>query len=105
VFGVSEDTIERRCVEQYGKNFADVFKEHSSVGKISLRRMQFKLALSGDGSMLKFLGKQLLGQTEGALVNNHIHNTVNNGAGNHRVNGKDAELQEQMREELRKLNL
>lgn len=37
-FKCSVDTIARACQEKYGKTFAEVFKERSVGGRISLRR-------------------------------------------------------------------
>jgi len=64
VFGCSADTIERRVVDEYERTFAEVFKEKSSLGKASLRRKQYELALKGDKTMLVWLGKQVLGQVD-----------------------------------------
>lgn len=63
VFDVSVDTIERFCKRTYHKNFAEVFKVKSAVGKTSLRRKQFKLA-DKSAAMAIFLGKNYLGQTD-----------------------------------------
>lgn len=63
-FDVSEDTIERRVVEEYGAPFAVVFRRYRGSGKVSLRRKQFQKALEGDSRMLKFLGANWLGQRE-----------------------------------------
>jgi len=62
-FNCSPDTIERFVKRTYHRNFADVFKEYSAQGKISLRRYQFKLA-EKSAAMAIFLGKNLLGQTD-----------------------------------------
>ena len=62
-FKVSEDTIDRFCKREYGESFAVVSKEHSSMGKISLRRSQFKLAEKSP-AMAIFLGKNYLGQKD-----------------------------------------
>lgn len=59
----SEDTIERWCNREYGECFAVVFREKRAFGKISLRRMQFKLA-EKNAAMAIFLGKNILGQTD-----------------------------------------
>jgi hypothetical protein len=56
VSGLSVDTLERR--------FADTIKSGREVGKASLRREQFRMALSGNATMLIWLGKQLLEQTD-----------------------------------------
>lgn len=63
VFGCSSDTIERWCKRTYGLNFAEVYKKHSGVGKMSLRRAQFRLA-EKNAAMAIFLGKNLLGQRD-----------------------------------------
>lgn len=62
-FKVSEDTIERFCKREYNDNFAEVYKKHSSMGRISLRRTQFKLAEKSP-AMAIFLGKNYLGQKD-----------------------------------------
>lgn len=62
-FKCSPDTIERWCKRTYEKGFAEAFKVYSQNGKISLRRLQFKLA-EKSSAMAIFLGKQYLGQTD-----------------------------------------
>lgn len=59
----SEDTVERWCKRTYNRNFADVYKNYSQRGLISLRRSQFKLA-ERNASMAIWLGKQYLGQKD-----------------------------------------
>ena len=71
-FEVSEDTIERRVKETYGVTFAEHYKSMSGSGKISLRRKQMDVALSGNVSMLIWLGKQYLGQTDKSVNETHI---------------------------------
>lgn len=55
-FDVSVDTLER--------NYADVIKRGQERGKESLRRMQWKSAMSGNVTMQIWLGKQMLKQRE-----------------------------------------
>lgn len=62
-FNCSEDTIERWCKREYKMSFAEVFNLKRGVGKISLRRAQFRMAETNP-SMAIWLGKQYLGQTE-----------------------------------------
>ena len=62
-FNCSPDTIERWCKREYNETFAVIYKKHSAKGKISLRRMQFKLA-EKSASMAIFLGKNYLGQKD-----------------------------------------
>ena len=64
VLGISQDTLERRLRTEHGCTFAEFYARHSAPGKCSLRRMQWKLARSGNATMLIWLGKQWLGQTD-----------------------------------------
>jgi transposase len=62
-FKCSPDTIENWCKRTYEEGFTDTYKRYSQNGKISLRRLQFKLA-EKNASMAIWLGKQYLGQTD-----------------------------------------
>ena len=62
-FKCSPDTIENWCKRTYEEGFSDTYKRYSQNGKISLRRLQFKLA-EKNASMAIWLGKQYLGQTD-----------------------------------------
>ena len=62
-FNCSEDTIERWCKREYGDGFAVIFSKKRQLGKISLRRSQWKMA-EHNVSMAIWLGKQYLGQKE-----------------------------------------
>lgn len=62
-FGVCSDTLESWCKRTYEMNFSEVFKEKRGVGKISLRRAQFRLA-EKNANMGIWLGKQYLGQSD-----------------------------------------
>jgi len=64
IMGISYDTLERRVKEKHGMSFADYIKSKSSNGKISLRRMQWKACEAGNPTMLIWLGKQYLQQTD-----------------------------------------
>lgn len=68
-FGVSYDTLKRFCKQNYNQNFEVVQKDKSALGKISLRRIQFKQA-ERYPAMAIFLGKQYLGQTDNAHLDN-----------------------------------
>lgn len=56
IIGVSEDTLKRR--------FAHIIAKGKSEGKMRLRRKQIEVAMSGNHTMLIWLGKQMLGQSE-----------------------------------------
>lgn len=64
IVGVSYDTLERHIKDEFGESFAEYYKKHSANGKMSLRRKQYEVAMSGNTTMLVWLGKQYLGQTD-----------------------------------------
>ena len=59
----SIDTLERWCKRTYDKGFADIFEDKKSRGKVSLRRLQCKLAEKSP-AMAIFLGKNYLSQRD-----------------------------------------
>lgn len=63
VLGCSVDTLER--------NFADAIKKGRDQGRAALRRLQWQGAQSGNPTMLIWLGKQLLAQTD-KTIHKHI---------------------------------
>lgn len=63
-FDCSEDTIERRVEETHKVKFADYFEQKRGKGKIALRRKQYEVAMSGDRTLLIWLGKQYLSQAD-----------------------------------------
>lgn len=70
VLDISFDTLSRRIEEAYGFGFAEYYKRKSSRGKMSLRRKQHEVALSGNPTMLIWLGKQYLEQKDKHEVEN-----------------------------------
>ncbi len=56
ILEVSPDTLER--------NYAEEMREGKEKAKASVRRKQFELAMAGNPTMLVWLGKNLLGQTD-----------------------------------------
>lgn len=61
------DTLNTRCKEKYGIGFSEYYKKHASGGKKSLRRHQMDAAENGNTTMLIWLGKQYLGQSDQAV--------------------------------------
>ena len=74
-FDCSEDTVERWCKREYDANFAEIYKQFSAKGKISLRRYQMKMA-EKNVAMAIFLGKNYLGQKD-AQENEVAERTIN----------------------------
>lgn len=64
---VSEKTLDAWCRRTYGDTFSPVYAVKRQAGKMSLRRMQWRLA-ERNASMAIFLGKQFLGQTDNYSV-------------------------------------
>ena len=62
-FGVTDKTLNSWCKREYKKNFSEVFAQKRGLGKISLRRNQWRLA-EKNASMAIWLGKQYLGQKD-----------------------------------------
>lgn len=62
VLGVERNTIRRRKKDD--EQFCSAYKKGQERGKASLRRMQFKAAEGGNATMLIWLGKQYLGQSD-----------------------------------------
>jgi len=64
VLDMSEQTLNSRLKERGFKNYRDCYYKHSSEGKASLRRMQWKSAEDGNFQAQKWLGQQELGQRD-----------------------------------------
>lgn len=62
-FDVCSDTLETWCKRTYKRSFSEVFAQKRGVGKISLRRSQWRLA-EKNANMAIWLGKQYLDQKD-----------------------------------------
>lgn len=62
-FDVCEDTLNAWCKRTYKACFSDASRKKREVGKISLRRNQWRLA-ENNVTMAIWLGKQYLGQRD-----------------------------------------
>ncbi len=62
----TRDTLNARIREHYGEEhcFSTIFDQKKQGGKIAIRRKQFQVAESGNVTMLIWLGKQWLGQSD-----------------------------------------
>lgn len=63
-FDITDKTLDSWCKRTYNKGFSEVYAQKREKGKISLRRAQFQLAEKGNATMLIWLGRQYLGQTD-----------------------------------------
>ena len=75
-FNCSEDTIENFCKREYKETFSEVYNKYASIGKISLRRTQFKLS-EKSSAMAIWLGKQILNQEEKIAIQTIDQATIN----------------------------
>lgn len=62
-FETTDKTLESWCKRTYDAGFSETFAQKRGTGKISLRRMQWRLA-EKNAAMAIFLGKQFLGQSD-----------------------------------------
>ena len=70
VLDVCDETLTRWCKEVYNLSFSEVYEQKRDIGRMSLRRNQFKLAESGNTTMQIWLGKQVLKQSENPTLDN-----------------------------------
>jgi hypothetical protein len=64
ILGIDYDTLEKAIKREHKLCFTDYYKKHAAGGRASLRRMQYKSAEKGNPTMLIWLGKQYLNQTD-----------------------------------------
>ena len=62
-FDVTDKTLDSWCKRTYNASFSEVFKQKRGNGKISLSRMQWRLA-EKNATMAIWLGKQYLDQRD-----------------------------------------
>ena len=62
----TRDTLNARIKEHYGENhsFSTIYAQKRVGGRLAVRRKQFQVAESGNTTMLIWLGKQWLGQSD-----------------------------------------
>lgn len=64
VLGVSEKTLTRWCMDNYGLEYSQAYNKYADFGKKNLRHVQFRMAEAGSERMAIWLGKQYLGQSD-----------------------------------------
>jgi hypothetical protein len=72
-YSASTRTIERAVRKQHKMSFVTYYGQKRQKGNISLRRKQIELALKGNATMLIWLGKQYLGQTDKQALSGEFH--------------------------------
>lgn len=66
--GISVDTLYIRCKSDNNMDFSAYCQEKKAEGRELLRAKQYQVAMSGDKTMLIWLGKQYLQQTDKADI-------------------------------------
>lgn len=68
ILNVDYDTLNSACKREKGMGFSDYSEQKRSSGRMSLRRRQYSLAMDGNPTMLVWLGKNWLNQTDKSEV-------------------------------------
>lgn len=63
-FDIDYDTLNAICKREKARSFSEYFGQKSKSGKIALRRRQYQSAMEGNPTMMVWLGKNWLGQTD-----------------------------------------
>lgn len=64
VLGINYDTLVSSIKRDHKMSYSEYSEQKKAGGKASLRRMQWKQAENGNTTMLIWLGKQMLGQSD-----------------------------------------
>lgn len=64
IFDMTAETLNTRLEERGEQSFSTLYNKHQDEGRASLRRNQWKAAEALNPTMLIWLGKQVLGQTD-----------------------------------------
>jgi len=72
ILGVDYKTLERACKRDHKIKFGEYIKQKSAGGKMSLRRRQYSTAMDGNVSMLIWLGKNWLDQTDKTEIDQSV---------------------------------
>ena len=62
--GINENVLYRKCKEDNNQDFSEFKRQNQAKGNVLLKTKQFEKAMKGDTSMLIFLGKNRLGQSD-----------------------------------------
>jgi hypothetical protein len=64
-FGMAHRTLKLKLAQEI---YREAWENGQGRGRVSLRRAQYQAAMKGDRTMLVWLGKTLLGQTEKSIL-------------------------------------
>lgn len=70
IFGIAPDTLYNACERDHKMTFSAYSQAKKAEGRELLRQKQMQIAIEGDKTMLVWLGKQYLDQSEKVAANN-----------------------------------
>jgi len=73
LLGIAPITLYRACEEKYKVNFEAYSAQKKGEGKELLRAKQFQIAMEGDKTMLVWLGKQYLDQSDHSAIDHNVN--------------------------------
>jgi hypothetical protein len=76
LLGIHPDTLYKACEEAHKMTFSAYSQLKKSEGKELLRAKQFQIAMTGEKTMLVWLGKQYLGQSDKTEVSTSLNMTA-----------------------------
>ena len=68
----AREVIERRIKERYHQTFTEYKKQKMEPIRLKLRQKQISVALDGNPTLLIWLGKNMLGQSDNVVIDNGI---------------------------------
>ena len=74
--GISVDTLYLRCKKDLNIDYTEFSEQKKAEGVEMLREKQYKLAMEGDRTLLVWLGKQYLGQSEKQEMKHEFKNEL-----------------------------
>lgn len=63
-FQMNKDVLSRKVRKEFDMSWNEFYESNSQGSKVAIRRKQIQVAMDGDTQMLKFLGKNMLGQKD-----------------------------------------
>ena len=73
LLGIHSNTLYDRCKSDNGIEFMTYSEQKKSEGKELLRAKQFQVAMEGDKTMLVWLGKQYLEQSDQSAIQHNLN--------------------------------
>jgi hypothetical protein len=75
-FNINYDTLDRIIKDEYNMSFSEYFAKNKGKGRMSLRRAQYTAAMKGNTTMLVWLGKNWLSQTDKQEISHQGDNII-----------------------------